>query len=146
MPARKRPAGQSQEERDRIALGVIEAYMDGVVSNEILCPSCKNTTRSWKELSPGSVMLLRARYDKLRPTLSTVEQTIHDSRDDLDEGQVLGYLQGLFTAKPDLLDRLIQLRDSARLLQQGEQAIDSARDRVEMPSSSALSDPIAQGK
>ena len=98
------------------------------------------------KLGPTQVKAIEVILDRITPKLTAVEQTVVDARDNLDEATLLAELQGLFTAKPDLLDRLIQLRDSARLLQQGEQAIDSARDRVEIPSSSTLSDPIALGK
>jgi len=98
-----------------------------------------------KKIDPSRIKAAEILLARSIPILSSVEQTITDERDNLDEGQLLAELQGLFTAKPDLLDRLIQLRDSARLLQQGEQAIDSARARVETPSST-LSDPIAPSK
>ena len=98
-----------------------------------------------EKLTPTQLKAGELLYDRLAPKLTAVEQTVVDARDNLDEATLLAELQGLFTAKPDLLDRLIQLRDSARLLQQGEQAIDSARARVETPSST-LSDPIAPSK
>ena len=47
--------------------------------------------------------------------LSTIEQTIHDPRDDKSEDEYLARLQGLLAAKPELLDKLIELRDKARI-------------------------------
>lgn len=113
---------KTQETRDNIALGNIEAYLDAVTSGTLVCPSCKKTTK-YKEPTPAAAALIRARYDKLRPTLSTVEQTITDTRDKMSEETILAELQGLFIAKPYLLDKLIQLRDAAKLIQEGEEAI-----------------------
>jgi hypothetical protein len=73
-----------------------------------------------------SISQLRAAdllYARLRPTLSTVEQTLVDQRDKLSEAEVLAELQGLFTAKPELLDKLIELRDAARLVQEGREVV-----------------------
>ncbi len=61
------------------------------------------------------------------PTLSTVEQTLVDQRDKLSEAEVLAELQGLFTAKPELLDKLIELRDAARLVQEGHETVATAQ-------------------
>src|SRR5258708_31880434 len=74
-------------------------------------------------LGPTQVKAIEVVLDRLTPRLSTVEQTITDSRDNLSEDQVVGYLQGLFTAKPELLDKLIELRDAARLVQEGRESI-----------------------
>ena len=73
-----------------------------------------------------SISQLRAAdllYARLRPTLSTVEQTLVDHRDKYTEAEILAELQGLFTAKPELLDKLIELRDAARLVQEGRESI-----------------------
>ena len=79
-----------------------------------------------KEVSEKQINAAKAVLPFIRPALSTVEQTITDSRDKLSEDQVLAELQGLFIAKPYLLDKLIQLRDAARLVQEGTEAITSA--------------------
>ena len=73
---RIKPAGQNQVERDAIALGVIESYMDAVATNNLLCPKCQKP-HDFKEITPVQAQLIRARYDKLRPSLSAVEQTTH---------------------------------------------------------------------
>lgn len=76
-----------------------------------------------KDVSEKQINAAKAVLPFIRPALSTVEQTITDSRDKLSEDQVLAELQGLFIAKPYLLDKLIQLRDAARLVQEGNEAL-----------------------
>lgn len=76
-----------------------------------------------EDVSEKQINAAKAVLPFIRPALSTVEQTITDSRDKLSEEQVLAELQGLFIAKPYLLDKLIQLRDAAKLIQEGNEAI-----------------------
>ena len=106
--ARIKPPGKTQAERDRIALGRIEAYMDSVVNGELLCPSC-NKGMEPKELSTSTVQLLRARYDKLRPSLSAIEQTVINESDRITEAQLFNNLATILQANPDMLPKLIAL-------------------------------------
>lgn len=112
MSARKKPAGSTQVERDRIALGRIESYMDGVIKNQLQCPTCRKDMEI-KELPASAVQLLRSRYDKLRPSLQAVEQTIVDPRDSQDAGQLTAKLAALFTEKPQLLEQIRELMRGA---------------------------------
>lgn len=94
---RIKPPGKTQAERDRIALGRIESFMDTVASGQLVCPSC-NKEFPAKEISPVVATLIRARYDKLRPSLSAVEQTITDDRDKQSEQEVMDKLRDLVKA------------------------------------------------
>src|SRR6266446_3327745 len=76
-------------------------------------------------LANTQVKAIEVVLDRLTPRLSTVEQTFVDHRDKLDEGMILAELQGLFTAKPELLDKLIELRDAAKLVQEGHEVVAS---------------------
>src|ERR1700704_172954 len=79
------------------------------------------------KLGPTQVKSIEVILDRIAPKLSTIEQTVIDHRDRISEGEVLAELQGLFTAKPELLDRLIELRDAARLIQEGKEAVSVAQ-------------------
>jgi len=106
MAARKKPAGQTQQERDRISLGRIESYMDAVIVGHFQCPTCQEKAQI-KEISSGAVALIKARYDKLRPSLSAVEQTNVNPDDKLTEADILQRFQQLIDAYPDLLAKLL---------------------------------------
>lgn len=112
MAARKKPTGSTQAERDRIALGRIESYMDGLIKGHLICPSCRKDMEI-KELPVSAVQLLRARYDKLRPSLQAIEQTNHDARDTADPSQLTAKLAALFTEKPQLLEQIQALMATA---------------------------------
>jgi len=83
--------------------------------------------RKKARFDPGRIKAAEILLARSIPTLSTVEQTLVDHRDKLSEAEVLAELQGLFTAKPELLDRLIELRDAARLIQEGKEAVTVAQ-------------------
>lgn len=108
MAARIKPAGKTQRERDAKALGMIESYMDGLISGELSCVSCREQF-SIKEITPGGVALIRARYDKLRPSLSAVEQTLADPNASKTEEQMVEELVQAFTSlarkRPEVLRR-----------------------------------------
>jgi hypothetical protein len=100
-------------QRDSIALTKIEKYIDAQIDDVLLCPECKKEHGATKELSAAAVALIRARYDKLRPTLSAVEQTQHE--EPKGEEQIIQELRGLFAAKPELLG-LLGLEGKPRLV------------------------------
>jgi hypothetical protein len=106
MARRIKPAGQTQAERDLIALGRIESYMDSVVTSQQVCPTC-NTTFPFREITPGAAQLLRARYDKLRPSLSSIEQTNLNPEDKATESDILAKLSALVAEHPDLIRSLL---------------------------------------
>lgn len=91
-------------QRDSIALTKIEKYIDAQIDDVLLCPECKKEHGAIKELSAAAVALIRARYDKLRPTLSAVDQTIHEEVKS--EDQLIHELRSLFAAKPELIGQL----------------------------------------
>lgn len=84
--------------------------------------------RKRKKIDPGRIKAAEILLARTIPVLSSVEQTLTDHRDKLSEEQILAELQGLFLAKPELLDRLIQLRDAAKLVQEGTAVVDQAKD------------------
>lgn len=110
--ARIKPPGKTQAERDRIALGRIESYMDGLLDGHMKCPSCAKDM-DIKDLPNSTVTLLRARYDKLRPSLSAVEQTNVNPADQATESQLINQLVSIIQARPDVLDTLIAMRQKA---------------------------------
>lgn len=93
----------TQQQRDSLALSKIEELLDKQVNGK-------------KRLSPSTLMALRIRYDKLRPALSSVEQTVHNADDQLSDEQLLAKFDALVQAHPALLERFIGLR--ARAAQQ----------------------------
>lgn len=94
----------TSQQRDSIALTKIEKYIDAQIDDVLLCPECGKEHGSAKELSAAAVALIRARYDKLRPTLSSVDQTTHE--EPKGEDQLVQELRALFHAKPELLREL----------------------------------------
>lgn len=65
------------------------------------------------EMSPTQVMAARAVYDKLRPSLSAIEQNVHDSRDTVDPAALASRLAALFNEKPELFEQVIALKNAA---------------------------------
>ena len=58
------------------------------------------------ELSATQLKAIELRYSRLRPTLSSIEQTNIDPRDAADPGALLQQLQALIAEKPHLLELL----------------------------------------
>lgn len=125
MAARIKPAGSTQAERDLISLGRIESYMDCLIKDSFQCPSCAKETPV-KELNAGAVQLIRARYDKLRPSLSSVEQTVHNADDTLSEDAIMQKLAALVEAYPDLLQRILAAQARAKAEPVADAQIDPA--------------------
>lgn len=94
----------SNQQRDSIALSRIENYIDGQLDKALVCPECGKEHGAVKDLTPAQVALIRARYDKLRPTLSAVDQTVHE--EPKGEQQVIQELRSLFLSKPELFHEL----------------------------------------
>jgi len=93
-------------------------------------------SRKKKRIDPTRIKAAEILLARSIPILSSVDQTINDARDSLSEAQVLAELQGVFTAKPELLDRLIQLRDAARLVQEGADAVSQVQQNDAPPAKS----------
>ena len=83
----------SREQRDNLALTNIEMLLDKQIAGK-------------KKVSPARLMAARIRYDKLRPALSAIDQTVHNADDVLTEEQILLKFQNLIALYPDLLPRL----------------------------------------
>ena len=66
-----------------------------------------------REMSPTQVQAAKAVYDKLRPTLSSIEQTQTDPRDQADATQLAARLAAMFNEKPELLEQIKQLMGNA---------------------------------
>lgn len=109
LSVRLKTSGQTQLERDRIAVGVIESLLDAQMGHEVECPTCKKG-HVIKELSQATLTAMRIRYDKLRPALSAVEQTNIDPEESLTEQQLMDRLLALIDAHPDLVQRALAAR------------------------------------
>jgi hypothetical protein len=85
---------QVKKTRDEITLTLVEkklkSHVDGLI-----------------ELSQTQVMAARILYDKLRPSLSAVEQTITNESDLMSEADIVQKLQALIQAYPDLVRSLL---------------------------------------
>lgn len=103
---RIKPTGQTQAERDRISLGVIESFLDNIARGHGTCPRCQNEFEI-KEVNPAVVSALKIRYDKLRPTLSAVEQTNIEPDQKLSESDLLARMGELIAAHPQLAAQAI---------------------------------------
>lgn len=101
MARRIKPAGSTQEERDRISLGCIESYIDSKLAEHVKCPSCRKQF-DIKDLSSGTARLLISRYDKLRPSLSATEVTHVDRRDTTDPAELQAKLRAMYDSNPEL--------------------------------------------
>ncbi len=55
-----------------------------------------------KELSPTQLKAIEIRYARLKPTLSSVEQTVTDERDTVDPVELEAKLKALHDARPEL--------------------------------------------
>ena len=95
-------------QKDAIAIGNIESILDGIANKEARCVECGNKF-AIKELTKEQVSLLRMRYDKLRPNLSTIEQHMIDERDKLSQDQIVSTLRAIITQSPIVVDSLLQL-------------------------------------
>ena len=115
VAARKKPSGKTVEERDRISLGRIESFIDQTLQGQMQCPSCREKYEV-KDISPSAVALLRARYDKLRPSLASTEVTMNDPRDNARPEDVAARLAALFNEKPDLFAQVMALKDDGKPL------------------------------
>ena len=61
------------------------------------------------DMSQTEVQAAKAVYDKLRPSLSAIDQNITDARDAADPAQLSARLAALFTEKPQLFEQIKQL-------------------------------------
>ncbi len=106
MAARIKPSGQSQRERDAISLGRIESLLDSAVGSVVHCPSCQKTHKI-KALENNVLNAIKIRYDKLRPSLSAVEQTTISEDEKLDDNQLLMKIAALIEAHPDIVQQAL---------------------------------------
>lgn len=93
----------TQVERDKIALARIENWMDEIQEGHVTCVKCRKQFEA-KELQPSAVALIKARYDKLRPSLSAVEQTTIEVSRSAEE--IVNEIRALVAAKPELVASL----------------------------------------
>lgn len=102
----------TQQQRDSIALTKIEKYIDDQIDDSLQCPTCKEKYGSRKALEPAAVALIRARYDKLRPTLSAVDQTVHE--EPKAESELIQGIAEAIKSNPDLLRSVMQADPGVR--------------------------------
>jgi hypothetical protein len=104
--ARIKPTGKTQAERDAISLGRIESFLDGIAAGHMQCPTCQNEYEI-KQVDSAVIQALKIRYDKIRPTLSAVEQTNVEPEKALSESDLLAKMGELIAAYPDLAQQAI---------------------------------------
>lgn len=85
---------QSDAGRDAATLARLEEYIDQILAGHVTCTICRKEFEA-KELQPSAVALLKARYDKLRPSLSAVEQTASDPFNGMNRQQLLDSIREL---------------------------------------------------
>ena len=73
------------------------------------CPTCQNDF-DIKEINPAVIQALKIRYDKLRPSLSAVEQTMVEPDQKLSEADILGKITALLAAHPDLVQQALAMQ------------------------------------
>lgn len=89
-----------KKQRDEYAVARIEELLTKHMDGEI-------------ELSATQLKAMEIRYSRLRPTLSAVESTVHDTRDAADPAALAARLAALFHEKPALFDQVMALRSAA---------------------------------
>jgi len=98
---------RNQAERDIYALTKIEQILDDIGISE-----------KRKEINPVRLKALEIRYNKLRPALSSVEQTNHEPA--RSHADIINDIKALVESKPDLLRTLlpgyILVRDTSTLV------------------------------
>lgn len=107
--ARIKPPGKTQAERDAISLGVIESFLDSIAIGHGTCPTCKGSFEI-KDVNPAVISAMKIRYDKLRPSLSAVEQTTIEPDQKLSEADILGKITALLAAHPDLVQQALAMQ------------------------------------
>lgn len=105
-------APQTNAQRDAATLARLESWIDEILDGHVTCTKCESKFPA-KELQPSAVALLKARYDKLRPSLSAVEQTNVNPDDKLDDSALLDRFKALIAANPDLLQIVTQSSNNA---------------------------------
>lgn len=71
--------------------------------------------RKGKPVDPVRVAAAKAALPFLLPTLSSIEQTVHDERDTADPNVIAARLAALFNEKPELFEQVIALRSGKTL-------------------------------
>ena len=90
--ARIKPPGKTTAERDAKALGMIESLLDGLAHNALRCVTCQKPIPI-NDINPSVIQAIRLRYDRLRPTLTSVEQKTADPFANMNRDQVLSKLR-----------------------------------------------------
>lgn len=102
----------TQQQRDGIALTKIENYIDAQIDDVLQCPKCGQNESTKRELSAAAVALIRSRYDKLRPTLSSVDQTVRE--EPKTETELIQGLADSIMANPAMLRPLVEANPGVR--------------------------------
>ena len=111
----------TQQQRDSISLTKIEQFLDNQIDDE--------------NPSIDKLQAIKIRYDKLRPSLSAVEQTNVNENDSLTEDQIIVKLQQVIAANPALVSKL--LADHAKTAPGVRSAPDAPADCGETAKSAA---------
>jgi hypothetical protein len=65
------------------------------------------------KLSPTQLKAIELRYSRLRPTLSSIEQTFNDPRDKADPNELAARLAAMFHEKPELFEQVVRLKNAS---------------------------------
>ena len=90
---------KSREEIDNQRLALVENFL------------AKQISKKRGKVDPARVQAAKALYDKLKPTLASVEQTNINESDLVAEDAILQALESLVARRPDLVDRLVLIRE-----------------------------------
>ena len=107
---KKRSLNDRQKWRDQIALLRIEHAMD---TKTFTCSRCKEE-KPIKELSLAQIKLMQMRYDKIRPSLQSIDSVIHSYEDSADPNEIARQVAGILVSNPTLLLDVLKLDNAAR--------------------------------
>jgi hypothetical protein len=74
------------------------------------------------KLSPTQLKAIELRYSRLRPTLSSIEQTFNDPRDKADPTELAARLAAMFHEKPELFEQVMRIKNASAAPQTSTQA------------------------
>lgn len=106
---------RTQAERDVQALNRIEQFLDSVQQG-----------KNKKQVDPMRLKAAEIRYNKLRPALSAVEQTTHESARSSED--IINDIKALLLAKPELLATILPGYTIVPIVTAPQQIVDIAQD------------------
>lgn len=126
--------------KDAMASGMIESIMDSLAGKASTCFKCGKPFKR-KKLSQQDIALLKLRYDKLRPSLSTIEQRLIDPGEKMTDGQIISQLHSLITSSPTVVVSLLGLLIKADRGAVERALVSQAQDEQSEPAGPVLAVP-----